>query len=722
MKSHRFLVSATLFLMALGAVAYSQQAPKRSLTVGTFPQRTAQRNTGYTILPCGDRLFMLNDAGKPPAGDTAGAAAAVYKLMATFSGSGSGAEGLHCAIAGSRTAVGTPAGLFVMQGNTPGEPVLKLPVTAVAALGGEIIAGTPAGLYILKNGTPDRVAALGKRAVTALAVDSDNAVWIGLESGLARLDPIRGAVTEFSKGTSGADGLLHENVRSLFVDEKGTLWIGTPAGLSKFDRYGAWDYVTGKHGGLPYEDVTAITGGNGILWVGTTIGACRYDGKEWHYFQGPQYLDDDHVLDIAVQIHGVAWIATPAGATRVEYTPMTLEKKAEFFEDLSRSRHNRYGLFSGCRLTEPGVAASCTPTTNDNDGLWTGMYVAAECYRFGATGDPEAKQFARESLNSMMLLEKVNGLPGFVSRSFAKPDDPHGGGEWDHISEDGQWRWKGDTSSDEIDGHMYAYSVYYDVCADEEEKKEIADVVDRIMSYIVDNDFYLVDVDGEATTWGRWNPEVWEGEGFFLRGLNSLEILSYLKTAEHITGNPKFTEAYRYLIKEHGYAKNMVKQKLSHLQIWNHSDDELAFLAYYPLLKYETVPFLLKYFNKSLERSWQIERPEANPLFNFVYASAFDGDFDLEESVEMLKRVPLTGIRWAHRNSHRADIEIDRSKGRFQELQSKKMLPFDERTLHLWNENPFRLDRPTGNNWEQPGAFYLLPYWMGRYYGFIVEE
>ena len=71
----------------------------------------------------------------------------------------------------------------------------------------------------------------------------------------------------------------------------------------------------------------------------------------------------------------------------------------------------------------------------------------------------------------------------------------------------------------------------------------------------------------------------------------------------------------------------------------------------------------------------------------------------------------------------RADVVVDKTKGRFTELQSIDMLPPDERTLHLWNENPFRLDgRRTSANWEQPGTFYLLPYWMGRYYGFIVEE
>ncbi|MFO0897190.1 MAG: hypothetical protein U0836_07145 [Pirellulales bacterium] len=72
------------------------------------------------------------------------------------------------------------------------------------------------------------------------------------------------------------------------------------------------------------------------------------------------------------------------------------------------------------------------------------------------------------------------------------------------------------------------------------------------------------------------------------RGLNSLELLSHLKVASHITGDPKYAAVARELIEKHAYATNTIDQKL----LWpphavNHSDDELAFLSYYPLLRYE---------------------------------------------------------------------------------------------------------------------------------------
>ena len=51
------------------------------------------------------------------------------------------------------------------------------------------------------------------------------------------------------------------------------------------------------------------------------------------------------------------------------------------------------------------------------------------------------------------------------------------------------------------------------------------------------------------------------------------------------------------------------------------------------------------------------------------------------------------------RNSHRSDVEIDEYKSRFGRLQSKSVLPYSENCV-----------------------YFLLPYWMERYYGFIIEE
>ena len=46
----------------------------------------------------------------------------------------------------------------------------------------------------------------------------------------------------------------------------------------------------------------------------------------------------------------------------------------------------------------------------------------------------------------------------------------------------------------------------------------------------------------------------------------------------------------------------------------------------------------------------------------------------------------------------------------------------DERPVMKWNGNPFVVDGGAGGHGEDDGAAFLLPYWMGRYYGFIAAD
>ena len=350
------------------------------------------------------------------------------------------------------------------------------------------------------------------------------------------------------------------------------------------------------------------------------------------------------------------------------------------------------------------------------------MYLAAECFRYKVTGATEARDFARQAVQALMRLESITGIPGFPARSFIeagkeeKPKD----GEW-HDTHDGKWKWKGDTSSDEIVGHYFGYAIYYDLVADEAERARIRAVVERITSHIVDNGFHLLDVDRKPTRWGWWAPEeIWADADE--TGLRALHLLSHLRVAVHITGNRKYEAACEKLAKAHRYALLTRNQKINVPGHVNHSDDELAFLSFYPLLLYEEDAQLRKIYAWSLERSWRVERPERNPLWNFIYAvGSGSRDFDLEQSVKTLQEIPMDLISWTVTNSHRLDVVPDRNTDRFQRKQSLLVLPPDERPVMKWNGNPFAIDGGDGGRSEDDGASFLLPYWLGRYYKFIAE-
>jgi hypothetical protein len=474
---------------------------------------------------------------------------------------------------------------------------------------------------------------------------------------------------------------------------------------------------------LPVNDLTVIAiESPTITWIGSPQGAVRLNTstRTVEYFAGERWLPDDHVTGIGFD-KSATWVETAKGLSRIEYKSMTLDEKSGVFVDRIQARHNRWGLTATSTLRVAGDLTSNQPVSTDNDGLWTAMYVAAECFRYKVTGQSAARDNARRGMQAILRLESITGIPGFPARSIIKvgADVQPGEGEW-HDAADTGWRWKGDTSSDEIVGHYFVYGIYYDLVADASEKNDLRAALERITNHILDHNYQLVDVDGKRTTWGFWGPDdIWEEAGE--TGLRALHILSHLRVAMHVSENTPAAARYRAeydnLVKMRRYHLLTRNQKIAIPGHINHSDDELAFLSYYPLLQYETDPQLRAIYKQSLERSWQVERPERNPLWNAIYAAGTGAqEFDRAESLRTLHEIPMDTITWTVRNSQRLDVPIDPLPDRFKRPQALVVLPYDEIPMWKWNTNPYALDGGNGGRSEDDGAYFLLPYWMGRYH------
>src|SRR5215212_10043488 len=126
------------------------------------------------------------------------------------------------------------------------------------------------------------------------------------------------------------------------------------------------------------------------------------------------------------------WIETPKGFSRIEYKPMTLADKSKVFVERIQKRHNRWGQTSDSHLRVAGDLSTNQMVSSDNDGLWTSIYVAAECFRYKVTGAADARDNARRGMQAILRLEAITGIPGFPARSFIKvgEDVQPGDGEW----------------------------------------------------------------------------------------------------------------------------------------------------------------------------------------------------------------------------------------------------------------------------------------------------
>jgi hypothetical protein len=476
---------------------------------------------------------------------------------------------------------------------------------------------------------------------------------------------------------------------------------------------------------LPWPEVSVLAEQSpGMFWIGTPRGAIRYHAREarFEYFAGRRWLPDDRVTGIAFEGPRVVWLETPAGFGRIEWQPMTLAEKARLFEERVRARHLRHGLVAPSRLESAGDLATSRPLWADNDGLWTAVYVASQCFRYAATGAPEAREAARGGMAALLRLESITGISGFPARTFieAGREEKPSEGEW-HATPDGRWWWKGDTSSDEIVGHFLAYALFHELVADEGERAAVAAAADRVAGHILDHGLRLVDLDGQPTRWGRWSPEdLWAMPNE--TGLGALGLLSALKVAHQVTGRTRYLDAYRELIAKERYHLLVRNQKVNIPGRVNHSDDQLAFLSFYPLLRYETDPALRGVYLQALERSAAVERAERNPLFNFIHAAAGGrNDSARADALRTLQEIPLDLRSWTMANSHRRDLALDPVPDRFGRAQSLLVIPADERPIMRWNQNPYALDGGDGGRTEDDGAFFLLPYWLGRYHGLLEE-
>jgi hypothetical protein len=527
-----------------------------------------------------------------------------------------------------------------------------------------------------------------------------------------------------------------------YREELAVRWTGTspPAGAPPFDVHpgggeGAGAATSKDLEGAP---VLPIRVGPVSGWHGTDRGLLRRSSAleraagepAWRYYAGRRWLPDDRVTALATDGRDGIWARTETGSAHILVRHMTLEEKAREFEERVRRRHVRHGLVAPARLIRPGDLESAVVRPDDNDGLWTAMYAAAEAFRFAATGSEEARRFAREAYRALERLQTVSGVPGLPARSIAEPDEPTGDdGVW-RSSPDGSLLWKGDTSSDELVGHFFAAGVYHDLAADEAERESIRRKIGAILDRIIEGGWYLVDVTGKPTTWGVWAPEKLNGDPAWRdeRGLNSLEILSFLAVGERLTGRPKYREAARELIERHGFAANTIGQKIAEPPgAVNHSDDELAFLSYYNLLRYESDRELRRTYLESLARSFRIEAPEKNPLWTFIAAAGglpeagaeAEGRPALEAAVRTLRSTPSDMVEWQVENEGRLDIVRAPTPNRFGQAIAAAPLHPAERPWLKYNSDPYLLDGGSGGREEDDGAFFLLAYWMGRYHGFI---
>ncbi len=412
---------------------------------------------------------------------------------------------------------------------------------------------------------------------------------------------------------------------------------------------------------------------------------------------------------------------------------LSLSKKEAVFEHDMRARF----LLDGqalCKLKLPTPARDFIDYNMPDNAYMTGIRLGTLSMKYAVTGAPEDRAAVSEAIRALHLLCTVSGVPGLLARAVWPKERPLADdGIW-RDSACGRYRWRGDVSSDQVDGVMFGFSLAHALAADEAEKALIAADAAALVDHILGNNLRIVDADGKPTRWGNYTPAYVRR----LERMNALLWLQALKVTHQVTGEDRFDALYRQYAVDEGYAELAVMARLllnpTRRGAVNHSDDVLLFLAYENLLRLETDPALREHYLAGFRRMWAGSdkfpgvKPEANPIYAFLAAKYLDDDSGVAPAIDTLRWFPLD-MKWNQDTiaayAQQFGFTYDPAP-QSPEPEKDQPIPVDRRakSWSAWVMDPYAPgeDRSIDAPIEYNGHDFLLGYWLGRHYGHIPTD
>ena len=340
---------------------------------------------------------------------------------------------------------------------------------------------------------------------------------------------------------------------------------------------------------------------------------------------------------------------------------------------------------------------------------------------------------------------------------------PNETGEWtksDHCGLDAfaGYCFLDNVSIDEYAGHMFALGAILKIVDDPDVRAVVADLLEQVGRHLMANELTFVDWDGRVTEHGRlYATSLTDPPGF-----NAFVSLLYILMAWEATGDQAFMDYHDDCLLQKGglneclswpLEKEIPYDQLLHQLMMYVGDDgcrsnwnnlSMMFCAVPLLPWFEPDPAVRALASAAFDA--ELMRPDhriaaykqGNAWWNFLWGAhkALGPDSDgpaleiVEDGICSLKQFP------ASQAGRDIDNFVDHDHYCFGRLHKEESgpehnslaedpIPVDERCprTFLWWANPYNRRRCSANDAEiqQPGD-YLLPYWMGRYYGFIPED
>jgi len=151
--------------------------------------------------------------------------------------------------------------------------------------------------------------------INVVASDSEGHIWLGWDSGCAKLD--NGSWISYTV----QDGLAGEAVQEIYPGDNGAVWLkfedSSDVGMSRYYNGGFQTYST-DNGLTENRPKTVHETADGSVWFAFSTALTRLTGDQWkeHFIQ--DRLLSNTIFDIAEATDGTLWLGTEYGLTHFD--------------------------------------------------------------------------------------------------------------------------------------------------------------------------------------------------------------------------------------------------------------------------------------------------------------------------------------------------------------------------------------------------------------------
>jgi len=360
-------------------------------------------------------------------------------------------------------------------------------------------------------------------------------------------------------------------------------------------------------------------------------------------------------------------------------------------------------VFASSDPASPNYSQIVRYTRAGDSAIWTGHYLAAEAFRYGATRSSEALSNTKQALAGVHALLDVTGND-LLARCLVPVDSPYlaaiqkeeaGHGIYYNKLKGRDYFWIGNTSRDQYSGVMFGLGVAYDLIDDANMRNVIRGDVTRVLNYLLAHSWNVVMPDGRISTTFLHRPD---------------QMLSFLQVGRRV--NPqKFGSTYT--------AYRSVYASSVALPIYFDNLDEhdsyfkfnLNYINLYNLIRLEEDSSTYKtLYTHAYDKLRQRTQLHGNAHFNMLDRDLKRADAGHDTATVLLLQL------WLQRP--RRDYWID-LRGKYAACGADRAcspIPVNERvnTDFLWQRSPFLLFGGGFGTIETAAIDYILPYWMAR--------